>query len=556
MFDIKQLDNAYDPQEQLLIALGVHPDQKEAQQTVTDSLPKPDTAAASPGSAPSYPATPASMAADNGIAPIARPSGARPVITPEQRQANDQAELDRLKSTGSGISQIHNPLLRGIARVGEIAGSVLFPSIVENIPGTELHHRQLVDQAQGSVANDLGVQSKQAQIAQEQATTKHTQAETDALDNKPSAPPKPFFDQAGDLIGFQSGEELLGPNSPKLTPDMRDMIAATKGKKSAAGTPDAQAMADLVANGDATGKKYTAYEAWQKINQDKSDNKPDSAAQHKQAFESTLQKAISGAGGNVDPQVYTSLAKAADFIKQSKTLAPEEKSAALAYLGANSTPMSSGSTATLRVEGFGKIREQQVIDSKTGNLEFRNADEINEANKLDPGRYLPAAAGGKDMQKQALINDIRGAATNLKKNMAVMDEGTWSKVNLAAAIADPHSTAQAFIQSIPRGSLSDQQMNFVNDLYTLRENAMAMRAVLGSGSSAEDARRAILNTLPGPNTPNAKFGNAQVDNIMKTLERVEKGLPTNTPQRGGTEGKKNEPKHAEEVKYPGFVVDQ
>jgi hypothetical protein len=218
MFDIKQLDNSYDPQEQLLIALGVHPDQQDAQQKVTDALgsgtPKPDTAAATPA----YPPTPTSMATDNGVAPIARPNAARPVITPDQRQAAHQAELDRLTSStdhsgnvpaggASGISQIQNPFLRTIARIGDVAGRAMFPSIEREIPGTEGHHRDLVNTAQGQVNTDLGQQAKTAQTAQEVATTAHTKAETDALENPQPKPKEETWEELKDFTG-PNGEPL------------------------------------------------------------------------------------------------------------------------------------------------------------------------------------------------------------------------------------------------------------------------------------------------------------------------------------------------------------
>lgn len=57
------------------------------------------------------------------------------------------AEEQRLLRTGAGVSQIRNPFLRGLARVGDVAGTIMFPRAMEAIPGTTLHHEQLVSGA-------------------------------------------------------------------------------------------------------------------------------------------------------------------------------------------------------------------------------------------------------------------------------------------------------------------------------------------------------------------------------------------------------------------------
>lgn len=69
----------------------------------------------------------------------------------------------------------------------------MFPAVAAQIPGTTLHHNVLEHQAEGRVANDLGVQQKEAQTAGEEATTAHTQQETADLQNPPDKPSKDAF---------------------------------------------------------------------------------------------------------------------------------------------------------------------------------------------------------------------------------------------------------------------------------------------------------------------------------------------------------------------------
>lgn len=71
------------------------------------------------------------------------------------------AELERLHNTGSGISQIKNPFLRGLATVGDVAASGFLPQFGQFIPGTSAHHQQLI----GSEENQLGQEQKAAKSA-------------------------------------------------------------------------------------------------------------------------------------------------------------------------------------------------------------------------------------------------------------------------------------------------------------------------------------------------------------------------------------------------------
>lgn len=96
----------------------------------------------------------------------------------EARTAADQAELGRLQATGSGISQIKNPIARGALRGLNIAGEIggaLFPQIntaLRAIPGTEEHHQRLIGRQQGRIGEDEAE-------AQKEATTEETQARTE-----------------------------------------------------------------------------------------------------------------------------------------------------------------------------------------------------------------------------------------------------------------------------------------------------------------------------------------------------------------------------------------
>lgn len=86
------------------------------------------------------------------------------------------AELERLHSTGSGVSQIKNPFLRTLATIGDVIGSGLEPGLAQFIPGTSAHHEQLIGQEE----NQLGQEQKATKATDESRlqNAKSTEAES------------------------------------------------------------------------------------------------------------------------------------------------------------------------------------------------------------------------------------------------------------------------------------------------------------------------------------------------------------------------------------------
>lgn len=167
---------------------------------------------------------------------LAKPTGTVPpsLATPTPtRKQSEEAELNRLtnpalESSKSGIGQIQSGFLRGLARVGDIAGSALFPTVMAQVPGTTFHHQMLVNDARQNLANDT---------AQEQADLNKgkTQAEI-YKDMHGDTGKTPEETTIHDLMTGQNGQ-------PRINPD--------------------------------TGKPYTYLEAFGAVQGVKADNKPD-----------------------------------------------------------------------------------------------------------------------------------------------------------------------------------------------------------------------------------------------------------------------------------------
>ena len=143
---------------------------------------------AAPGVKPP-PALAGSQDVPRGTPGVSQPVS--PAIAPlSPTEQGHKAELSRLTappiqgmehthaSTGqSGINQIHSPWARIPLQVLEAVGSGFFPAVTAAIPGTQLHHNVLVNQAEGNVANDEGQRAAAAKEKLEAAQTQNFESE-------------------------------------------------------------------------------------------------------------------------------------------------------------------------------------------------------------------------------------------------------------------------------------------------------------------------------------------------------------------------------------------
>ena len=135
-----------------------------------------------------------------GIALAPPPAGASPGLVPRPQAqpaakpapgitpTPNQAELSRLQSTGSGISQIHHAAARVPLQILDAIGSAFAPGLTMGIPGTQLHHQLLTSQAARNVKNDTTQDTAEAENKLREAQTGEATARTQNLENPQEAP--------------------------------------------------------------------------------------------------------------------------------------------------------------------------------------------------------------------------------------------------------------------------------------------------------------------------------------------------------------------------------
>lgn len=176
-------------------------------------------------------------------------------------------------------------------------------------------------------------------------------------------------------------------------------------------------------------------------------------------------------------------------------------------------------------------RANAFATARAANTPFETVDDAGNPKTISAAQALQTGAPGigktnltQVKGKQALIDDIRGGIDQVRQLTGVIDR-PGVKVKVAAALADPSLTTQTVLQSPIVGSMQPDEQQYVINLLNLKENAMAMRSVLGAGQGSEDVRTAITKTIPNAMTPNSKYANAQLDTFLNTLGRLEKGIP-------------------------------
>jgi hypothetical protein len=125
-----------------------------------------------------------------------------------------------------------------LARIGDVAESIIAPGAASITPGTTLNHDRLMRQQQGYV--NSGVQNQQqeyqnqdmqAQAQQRAALAAQENAKaTNLLNPKPSNG-QVLYDKNGAAIGFQGGDgKYYGPDDPALPQGVHDILHAAQRK--------------------------------------------------------------------------------------------------------------------------------------------------------------------------------------------------------------------------------------------------------------------------------------------------------------------------------------
>lgn len=412
------------------------------------------------------------------------------------RIAKAQNEVGRLIDTGSGIHQIKNPFLRGLAHVGEIAGDIFTPNLVKDIPGTEQHHNMLIRQQQGLIGNEEKTKKEESDINRVDATTQNEEDTVKELNEwikqNPGRPIKEYWEQKAEAGNL------------KLTPAQ-------------------SAMRYLTLSASDGGLGLPPDVALQRVQGILNTSKPANAAQQKQDFENLISKM--NPGQPLDPKFMTDMPTLVKAIGSSPNLSEDERQKAFSYLVTNNTPASSAYAPNSRAETMKGMRLFNGIDQDNHPI-FVTPEMVAE----DPThhKYTPGTLGEHALSKNAAFADIDFNMGNVEEALKGLKDGFSNSARAQMALAlrssDPHSAFASFMNSEIANSLTPDQIDYVTALASLSENALALRSIQGLGQGSDELRAAITRMIPGPGTPNEDFANRQMELLKGTVDRARQGI--------------------------------
>jgi hypothetical protein len=448
-----------DPQNQKMVAAGI---------TQPGQPLVPPAASAQFGGVAPMASTPAPAAA----APTAAPA-TDPLAAPQAKLQTDQAELNRLQSTGSGASQIKNPLWRTVARIGDAAGTVLAPGVMSAIPGTTVHNWTLQNLKQGQVAGDQSSLQGIAQLADTQSQTN----ERNALGDKASA---------------------LAANVPVTTQLKRNATLAQIAKSGQVGTYDE--AGNLTVADDPNSQVFKSRQLKDQL-------------LSAQVDDTNAQKALRDAQTAVEnskndpnsPAYRLNLSKLA-VARQNAAAASTR---AQAYMGKYMQ-----SAYNVGLDGQ-TLKGAPIISDDAGNQSV-----VGTAN---------AGTAIKNQSGAAQFNDVHGALDSIERTAGdlVQSGGRLNSPGVVAALAAPHTSILSWMQSLDKANLTPQERAYVQSNIALHENIQGMRKSAGGGATDSQVEN-LLKMAPSASTPDLDYLKGQTGQIRSTAERLGKGAVVST----------------------------
>jgi hypothetical protein len=405
--------------------------------------------------AASAPTAPASVPAP------AAASAATQLLPYQNKLQTDQAELQRQQTTGSGVSQIKNPWLRTLARIGDVAGSIVAPGIATAIPGTTYHHDLTMAQQGQRVQGDRQDIQDAMGAQQSAATLAHTLAETGDIASKSQ--------QQLAVHGLKSVTDENGKTS--VVPDTDSPVYKANQDKDA----KLQQQTELIgAQIDDTKAQKELRDAQTAFNNAKADpNSP--------LFRQTQQRLV--------------------------------------------TAQQNASAASVRAKAYMGNYMQHAYNTGLNGETLAGAPQIvdDSGNQSTVGS-TNASNAIKQQKTVGSFNDLQGSVGNARKALTDFfgEGGSLSDPTIVSAMNDPKSMIGKVVNGqIVKGNLSDKAISAINAVRQLHEQAGILRSTTGGTASEAGAQR-ILDTVPGAGDANNEALN-KLDEQDKVLSRLAPG---------------------------------
>lgn len=383
----------------------------------------------------------------------------------QAKLGTDSAELQRLQKTGSGVSQVKNPWLKGLGMVGDFAAGALLGKGAAAIPGTTAHNQWLQQQSAGQVAQDNNAMKGAFAGQQSAADLAHTKAETASLGSNAA-------------IKAQSGQVALAKAGLKTVLDENGQPTLVADEDSPAFQQQQLQQGLIKAHTDSYAATNELHEAQAAFNKAKTDpNSP--------LFRQTAQR-LATAQQNAGAAQQRAQAYMGNYLMHSRNV----------DMSGNTLP---GAPTIADDDG-----NQTVVGSTNAGL------------------------AAKNQSNAAQFNDVHGALDNLEGSARalVAKGGSLNSPGVAAALAQPSGTLGQWLQGAGvKANLTPEERQYVQSVAAAHENVQALRKSAG-GTATDSAVQKLDSMIPGASTPDLNYLLGQTGQIRQTATRLGKGATT------------------------------
>ena len=418
------------------------------------------------------PMTAPTMTEAQPAAPAAPPV-AGSVTFYQERLANALAanQHDSMSDHPSFLGKVGHVL----GRIGNVALDTLAPGAAADIPGTDMYKAATVRNAEHNLA---AAQDKDSQEKLRAAETREAEARADKLEGEGAQ--ELVTDGAGNLAGWRDTDGKLHSFEEEGTPQvLKDIRKDWSGKEGKAENFE-QALVGAIQRTLAHGLKRGIVEAAQA---------GDVAKVHQ--LQATLQA--------TDPEgmerLYDSKARLAETQadRADKKREREEKEAEDIVRGydkdGNEFITSKGNARDMNLQHMTKASAKEIDDAK---------------------------------QNYSALNDMGAKVRNLRTSAKALDQGSYEKTLIQTALRghpDDYGTRAAI------GLMSPASKQYVQDVFSLREAALALpKQTTGGSRVSEPQAQALWNTIPATGG-DAKYADSQLRKFDENLTRLWKKVP-------------------------------
>lgn len=182
----------------------------------------------------------------------------------------------------------------------------------------------------------------------------------------------------------------------------------------------------------------------------------------------------------------------------------------------------------IRIAGMENLRQDNYLDTSSGEVSTMTAGEFAAANKANPGQFVKFSGQVSNAMKgQSLINDIRDG---IKQMRAAVNDPKFKlspsgRALMEVASNNPQTAVATVIAGSAAKKLSPEEQNYIIAHATLLERAMSLRGLQGQGAGSDQQRQAIAAMLPNLATGDKNMAEKQLKTLENNVDNVASAIP-------------------------------